>query len=117
MSLRKGWFSMRPLTKEWVAKAEADYESALMLYRKRKSPNYDGACFHAQQSAEKYLKARLQEAQIRFGKTHDLTDLLTQVLPVEPLWSGLATALDSSNGCCSSISLSGCLCIEAGREN
>jgi HEPN domain-containing protein len=108
---------MRPLTKEWVAKAEADYESALMLYRKRKSPNYDGACFHAQQCAEKYLKARLQEAQIRFSKTHHLSDLLSQVLPVEPLWSGMAAALDPLTDAASSISISRCFRVKAGRED
>lgn len=58
-------------------KAEADYNSALLLWRARKTPDYDGACFHAQQCAEKYVKARLQEAGITFPKTHDLTVLLT----------------------------------------
>ncbi|NJL91504.1 MAG: HEPN domain-containing protein [Coleofasciculaceae cyanobacterium SM2_1_6] len=27
-------------------------------------PNYDAVCFHAQQCFERYLKARLQEAEI-----------------------------------------------------
>ncbi len=37
----------------------------------------------------KYLKARLQESGIQFGRTHDLSTLLNIVLPVEPSWSGL----------------------------
>jgi HEPN domain-containing protein len=53
------------------------------------NPNYDAICFHCQQCAEKYLKARLQEANIVFGKTHDLSALLDLVLPVEPTWSPL----------------------------
>ena len=40
--------------------------------RVRKSPNYDGVCFHAQQCIEKYLKAKLVEADIDFPKTHNL---------------------------------------------
>ena len=48
---------MKPLTREWVRKAEGDYATAAREMRARKSPNYDAACFHAQQCVEKYLKA------------------------------------------------------------
>ena len=67
---------MNPLTAEWVAKAEADYEGAVDLRRRRKNPLPDLVCFHCQQCAEKYLKAILQEAGIAFPKTHVLADLL-----------------------------------------
>jgi HEPN domain-containing protein len=67
---------MKPMTHEWIAKAEGDFSSALREYRARKSPNYDSACFHAQQCIEKYLKAYLHEHQFNFGKTHDLVQLL-----------------------------------------
>ena len=80
---------MKPLTKEWVEKAEGDFGSANRELRARKSPNYDSACFHSQQCAEKYLKARLQESNIRFAKTHDLEELINMCLPVEPLWIAL----------------------------
>jgi len=50
---------MKQLTLEWVKKAEGDYVTAQRELRARKSPNYDASCFHAQQCAEKYLKARL----------------------------------------------------------
>jgi HEPN domain-containing protein len=63
---------MTLLTDEWVKKGENDFNIALLLLRARKTPDYDGACFHAQQCAEKYLKARLQEAGIAFPRTHDL---------------------------------------------
>ncbi len=43
--------------------------------------------FHSQQCAEKYLKGRLQEEDIRFSKTHDLEILLDLLLPVEPGWN------------------------------
>jgi HEPN domain-containing protein len=43
---------------------------------RRKRIVADIVCFHAQQSAEKFTKALLQEREIRFGKTHDLLSLL-----------------------------------------
>src|SRR5689334_14451013 len=86
---------MKPLTIEWVDKAEGDFASLGREIRARKSPNYDAACFHAQQCAEKYLKARLQEASIAFSKTHDLLAILTLLLPVEPSWSSLTPQLIS----------------------
>jgi HEPN domain-containing protein len=77
---------MMQLTREWVEKAENDWNSANRLYRARKLPDFDGACFHAQQSAEKYLKARLQEAAVPFSKIHDLASLFGLLLPIEPTW-------------------------------
>jgi len=77
---------MKPLTLEWVEKAEQDWSSLHREIRARKNPNYDAACFFAQQYVEKYLKARLIEADIYFKKVHDLTYLLELVKPVEPLW-------------------------------
>ncbi len=55
---------MNALTLEWVAKAEADLRTAAREFAVLDAPNYDAACFHAQQSAEKYLKARLVEARL-----------------------------------------------------
>jgi len=67
---------MQPLTTEWIQKAEGDLATARRELRARKAPNFDAACFHAQQCAEKYLKALLQEAAIPTGKTHNLSLLL-----------------------------------------
>lgn len=77
---------MKAIAAEWIAKAEGDFAMVLREARARKNPNYDGACFHAQQCAEKYLKARLCEAGIEFARTHDLVVLLNQVVSVEPMW-------------------------------
>lgn len=77
---------MKPLSTEWVSKAEGDFAIVERESRARKNPSYDGICFHAQQCAEKYIKARLCEAGIHFEKVHDLSALLEQVLAVEPLW-------------------------------
>ncbi len=75
---------MKPLTQEWVIKAEGDFITATRELAVEKDPNYDAVCFHAQQCAEKYLKACLQEEDSPSGKTHNLTDLLDQLLPFEP---------------------------------
>lgn len=84
---------MKPLTEEWVSKAEGDFATVQREYRARKMPNYDGLCFHAQQCAEKYLKARLCEGGIPFGKIHDLAALLDQVLPLEPAWESFRRSM------------------------
>ena len=77
---------MKPLAREWIEKAEGSFVTALRQYRARKRPNYDAACFFAQQCIEKYIKARLQQGDIEFGKIHDLVKLLDLVSSVEPLW-------------------------------
>ncbi len=56
---------------------------------------YDHACFHAQQGAEKYLKARIEEVDLMAPKTHDLKKLLKLILPLEPLWAALLTPLSA----------------------
>ncbi len=43
---------MKPITAEWVAKAEADFATMERECRATENPNYDGICFHAQQCAE-----------------------------------------------------------------
>ena len=60
---------------EWIEKAEQDFRMAQVGMRQRKNPVYDSVCFHAQQCAEKYLKAFLVRHKITFRKTHDLTEL------------------------------------------
>ena len=67
---------MKPLTVEWIEKAEGDRKPALRELRARKRPNYDAACFHAQQLAEKYIKAFLQENAFAIPYSHNLIDLM-----------------------------------------
>ena len=61
---------------EWIAKAEEDYAGAVDLNRRRKQPLPNLVCFHAQQCAEKYLKAYLLSREVSFPKVHDLVFLL-----------------------------------------
>jgi HEPN domain-containing protein len=80
---------MKPITEEWIQKAEGDFATAQRESRVKDRANYDAVCFHGQQCAEKYLKARLQEAGISFPRIHDLTVLLDLALPIEPTWEAL----------------------------
>ena len=70
---------MNPLTIEWVNKAEGDLLTARREYRVRKSPNHDAVCFHTQQSAEKYLKASLQDMGMPIPRVHSLAELLALI--------------------------------------
>ncbi len=88
---------MKPITAEWIDKADGDWITAQRELRARKMPNYDSACFHAQQCAEKYLKAKLVEENIAFSKTHDLVYLLKLLLPIEPGWASLRPHLTPLN--------------------
>ncbi len=77
---------MKAIAAEWVGKAESDFAMMEREGRARKDPSYDGVCFHAQQCAEKYLKARLREADVEAAKVHDLVALLDSLLALEPTW-------------------------------
>lgn len=73
----------------WATRAEEDYWLAQSAIR-RKRPLLYGACFHAQQCAEKYLKALLVFHGQDFPKTHDLAALGTLceqagiIVPIHP---------------------------------
>lgn len=73
---------------EWAKKAEGDWEMAHRALRgKRRFP--DAAGYHAQQCAEKYLKALLVSKGIAAPRTHDL-DALNELC----LTNGILTAFD-----------------------
>lgn len=67
---------MKEILAEWIAKAEGDFATAQRELRARRAPNYDAACFHAQQCAEKYLKAFLVARKIEPPRIHHLIELL-----------------------------------------
>jgi HEPN domain-containing protein len=74
---------MKRATREWVRKAEADHRTAVRLAGGAE-PAHDHVCFLCQQSAEKYLKALLEEAGLPVPKTHDLGLLGTTLGPLHP---------------------------------
>lgn len=60
---------------EWLGKAEGDLRAAEHLLTLPQQ-DYFTAAFHAQQAAEKFLKAFLVRHQIALPKTHRIQDLL-----------------------------------------
>jgi len=89
---------MKPLTLEWVQKAEADFLTAMREYRARKAPNYDAVCFHTQQAAEKYLKAVLQENSVSIPRLHSLAELLALVSKLDGSYFLIQTDLNTMEG-------------------
>ncbi len=78
---------MKRETKEWIRKAEMDWEAALDLAAAAARTHkvlHDTICFHCQQAAEKYLKALLQEAGGPITRTHDLELILAKLWPDYP---------------------------------
>ena len=59
----------RDQVRQWVAKAEQDYELLTHLLESR-TAFYSAIGFHAQQCVEKFLKAFLTQHGIEFPKTH-----------------------------------------------
>ena len=70
---------MKRTTREWVRKAESDFRLAETIAR-GVEPFHDEQCFHCQQSAEKYLKALLEELGRTIPKTHNLVALLSLLM-------------------------------------
>ncbi len=89
---------MSDMTDEWIAKAESDYTMAGLAMSGGEVPVRDGACFHAQQCAEKYLKALLTEQQREFPRTHVLSTLLDLCLPLDLTFETLRSDLTSLEG-------------------
>ena len=67
------------LVRQWVEKAEEDLRTAEHTLTLEKDCPYGTVCFHAQQCAEKYLKALLVFHAILFPKIHDLLELVPLV--------------------------------------
>ena len=65
--------------REWVRKAENDLRNAEHTLTLESDCPFDTVCFHAQQCAEKYLKALLVHRGSSPPKIHDLTELFPLV--------------------------------------
>lgn len=70
------------IVRQWIEKAENDLIAAEHTLTLTPNCPFEIVCFHAQQCAEKYLKALLVARSIDFPKTHDLR-LLNQLLPAD----------------------------------
>ena len=65
---------------KWFRKAESDLLTITNNLSAQNIPA-DSCCFHAQQAAEKYLKAYMVSRNIDFPKTHDLQLLIKLIIP------------------------------------
>lgn len=71
------------LAKLWIKKAESDLVTGKNSLNISPEPPLDTICFHAQQCAEKYLKAFLTYQGIEFDKTHDLVQLTDTAMKID----------------------------------
>jgi HEPN domain-containing protein len=62
---------------DWLRNAQSDL--ALARLRRTRGMLYEHLCFHAQQAAEKALKAVLLAHGVTFPRTHDLAFLVDQL--------------------------------------
>lgn len=67
---------------QWLSKAHKDLLAASVLLE-ADLEDYENVGFHAQQAAEKYIKALLVRHQIEFPKTHDIAILRRLVRQVD----------------------------------
>jgi HEPN domain-containing protein len=84
--------STKRVVRQWLDKADQDFRAGEALLS-AENPFFFPTCFHAQQAAEKYLKAFLTWHQIEFPKTHAIEHLLDLL---EPEFSSLAAALQEA---------------------
>jgi HEPN domain-containing protein len=73
------------LARGWMRKGDSDLADARRTVAS--DGPYDTACFHAQQAAEKYLKALLAWHGQPIPRTHDLEEIQGQCERVQPLRS------------------------------
>ncbi|MFH0809547.1 MAG: HEPN domain-containing protein, partial [Pseudomonadota bacterium] len=84
----------KEIVRQWLAKAEQDLQASEVLLSAARPFPYP-ACFHAQQTAEKCLKAALTWHQVEFRKTHAIEELLDLVALAD---QDLATSLKDAAG-------------------
>lgn len=78
--------------RQWLGKATEDLLAADLILAGRLD-TYWTASFHAQQAAEKALKALLTRHQVDFARTHSIGELLQLAEPVLP---GISPRLDAA---------------------
>jgi HEPN domain-containing protein len=76
---------MTPAAQEWFDKGQNDFTTVHWLLQ-APNPDWDAICFHAQQCAEKMLKALLTDRGSSFAKTHDLRVVAALAVSAEPRW-------------------------------
>ncbi len=78
------------LVRAWVRRAESDLGIVEMCLARGRS--LDAACFHAQQAAEKYIKAYLTHNEKEFPFIHNLEKLIQLCSEPDPTFRAIAGA-------------------------
>ncbi|MCX8091701.1 MAG: HEPN domain-containing protein, partial [Verrucomicrobiae bacterium] len=81
--------SRDPAVEAWARKAENDRKN-IRASLQSGDPAWDTVCYHAQQAAEKYLKAFLVANRVAPPHVHDLEQLLNLCLDLDPTLDELA---------------------------
>jgi len=80
------------LVKGWLRKAQSDITA---MDASLEAGALDAACFHAQQSAEKYLKAFLIQAGVDSPFTHNLAKLAELCAGIDASFRSLISVVES----------------------
>jgi len=88
-------FTAIDLTRGWLLKGRSDLIAARTMIAG--AGPYDTVCFHAQQAAEKFLKAIVAHAGVTIPKTHNLVDLWALCLAQAPALDGSGIDLNALN--------------------
>jgi len=87
---------MREVAIGWVKKAEEDYKAIkILLGANEFPPSVVG--FHAQQCVEKYLKAFLVDHGAKPPRIHDLVELNSRCVEIDPNFKGISDSLHILN--------------------
>ncbi len=89
----RGRFAMKEradLVRGLLRKAASDAAAVQSLLD---GGNFDAACFHAQQAAEKYFKAFLIHHGTKFPLTHDLAELTELCASIDPSFRSLSSTV------------------------
>jgi HEPN domain-containing protein len=89
---------MREETRQWLAKADKDFGTALFAIESIDGPLPVTTGLHCQQSAEKYLKAYLQETGISFSDQQTLTALFDNCISADQSFENLQSEINQLAG-------------------
>lgn len=81
--------NIRDLVRGWLRKADSDLASAALCVSA--SQALDAACFHAQQAAEKCIKAYLTAHEMEFPFIHNLEKLIELCARRDPAFMTIKT--------------------------
>jgi HEPN domain-containing protein len=85
------------LVRAWLKKAASDLVAMRATAR---AGSLDTACFHAQQAAEKYLKAYLLDRDQMIPHTHNLYKLIAECSRLDRAFNQLVDTADVLNPFC-----------------